>query len=338
MKLIDIFTFENLYNAHKNCRRSKSHKREVIAFETNLSLNISNIIKEIQNKTYKPGNYRMFLIYEPKERVIEALPYKDRVIIRCFCDNCIIPRIRRKLIYDNAACIKGKGTLFSINRLTGFLKKEYNIKKDNNIYFLKCDIKKYFPSINHNILLSLLKEAGFSSDELWLIRIFIDNYNDGVTGLPLGNQTSQWFALYYLDKVDRLIKEKLRVKHYIRYMDDMILISRDKEYLKYCLSQIEKMCNDELKLSLNNKTQIGRVSNGIDFLGFRHILTSKGKIVRKLRSSSKIRLKRHIKVLNKLLNKNIIDKEYMDIRKNAYYEHIKISNESKRLKESVKLK
>lgn len=153
--------------------------------------------------------------------------------------------------------------------------------------------------------------------------------------MPLGNQSSQWFALLYLNIVDRLIKEKLRVKGYIRYMDDMILIHRDKEFLRFCRKEIETICKDKLKLSLNEKTGIGKVSNGIDFLGYRHILNSNGKIIVKLRSSSKIRLKRHIKTLVKLRKNNIVDDEYVSVRKNSFYEHIKETNESKNLKENI---
>lgn len=336
MKLIDIFTFENLYEAHKKCRLSKSHKIEVINFEANLSLNIYNILSEINNKKYKPGEYKRFLIYEPKERLIEALPYKDRVIIRCFCDNSIIPRINKRLIYDNVACRKGMGTLFGIKRLEKFLKSAYRKKGDNDIYFLKCDIRRYFPSINHEILERKLKNIGFSKDEMWLIERFIKGYNTFRKGLPLGNQTSQWFALLYLDQIDRLIKEKLQIKYYVRYMDDMILIHPDKNYLRYVLKKIEKTLNNELDLSLNQKTQIGKVSNGIDFLGYRHILTSKGKIIRKLRASSKYRMKKHLKTLKKLKAKQIVDDDYVNIRKNAFNEHIKISNENYRFKQSVK--
>lgn len=336
MKLDEIFTFENLYNAHKKCRISKSHKREVVDFEVNLTTNIYKIIDEMKTKKYKVGKYRSFYIYEPKERLIEALPYKDRVIVRCFCDNSILPKIDKRLIYDNAACRKGKGTLFAIKRLESFLKKEYVRENNNNIYYLKCDIRKYFPSINHDILLNLLKRVNFSDDEMWLIEKYVrSKASNENSGLPLGNQTSQWFALFYLDIVDRYIKEKLKVKYYIRYMDDMILIHRDKNYLRYCLGEIRSICESKLNLSLNSKTQIGKVSNGIDFLGYRNILTSSGKVIRKLRQSSKIRMKRHLKTLDKLHNNNIVDKEYVDIRKHAYKEHIKVSNESKEFIEKL---
>lgn len=336
MDIKDIFTFENLYEAHKNCRKSKNHKREVIDFEINISVNINKIIESMINKTYDIGKYKNFYIYEPKERLIEALSYKDRVIVRCFCDNSIVPKIEKRLIYDNVACRKEKGTLFAIERLEYFLKKEYMKDNNNNVYYLKCDIRKYFPSINHDILLNLLKKVNFSKDEMWLIEKYVRSKpSSDNCGLPLGNQTSQWFALFYLDKVDRYIKEKLRVKHYIRYMDDMILVHRDKNYLRYCLNEIKNICEKELKLSLNQKTQIGKVKDGIDFLGYRNILNENGKVIRKLRASSKIRMKHHLRTLDKLYNKGIVDKTYVNMRKNAYKEHLKVSNESKYFKEKL---
>ena len=151
----------------------------------------------------------------------------------------------------------------------------------------------------------------------------------------IGNQSSQWFALLYLNVIDRYIKEDLRVKSYIRYMDDMILIHRDKSYLQYALSKIKQKCEDELKLYLNQKTQIGIVKNGIDFLGYRHILNENGSITRKLRVSSKQRLKKHLKTLHKLREKGIVDDEYVYIRKNAFYNHIKDTKESKKLKDAT---
>lgn len=334
--LEEIFSFENLYRAHKDCRRSKQHKGEVIRFEISLFLNLEKIRNEILHHKYKLSKYHTFFIYEPKKRVIEAPSYKDRIVIRCFCEQVLKPKIERRLIYDNAACRKNKGTHFSIKRLECFLKREYLKENNNHIYFLKCDIRKYFPSINHDILIHLLEDVDFTEDEMEFIKLLITTQptNQNI-GLPLGNQSSQWFALFYLNKVDRLIKEKLKIKGYIRYMDDMILISRDKEYLRYCLTQIEKICKEELSLSLNQKTQIGKVSRGIDFLGYRHILDERGRVIRKLRSSSKIRLKRHLKVLEKLKEKGIVDDHYVTLRKIAYSNHLKNTQESRKLKNQV---
>ena len=335
MKLEEIFTFENIYQAHKMCRRSKQHKGDVIRFEINISENIYKLQKEIFTKKYKIGKYKEFMIFEPKERLIQALPYRDRIVLRCFCDNVLIPKIEKKLINDNVACRKGKGTLYGMERLKKFLQKEYFKQKNNNVYYLKCDISKYFPSINHDILLNKLKKINFSNDEMWLINKIIYEQPDNLNrGLPLGNQSSQWFALYYLDTIDRLIKEKLKIKGYIRYMDDFILIHRDKKYLQYCLKEIENVCKKELDLELNKKTQIGVAYNGIDFLGFNHILTNSGKVIRKLRFSSMQRMKKHIKSIRKLKVKSIIDKDYINMRLNSFKAHLKHSNE-KRMNKTI---
>ena len=156
--------------------------------------------------------------------------------------------------------------------------------------------------------------------------------NGASRGLPLGNQTSQWFALLYLNKVDHYIKEQLGIKSYVRYMDDMILVHRDKAYLMECKRKIETLCKSVLDLELNEKTQIGMCKNGIDFLGYRHILTDTGKVILKLRQSSKQRMKKHLKTINKLFNKGIVDEEYVYQRKNSFYNHIKNTKESTKLK------
>jgi len=336
MRLEEIFTFENLYKAYKECRKSKQHKGEVIRFEINLSNNITDLMNDIISKKYKLGKYKEFYIYEPKKRKIEALPFKDRVVIKCFCNEVLRKKIEKKLIYDNAACRKEKGTSFSLKRLEKFLKDEYKKEKNNKVFFLKCDITKYFESIDHEILLELLKKIGFSDDEMWMIKKLVkEQPNNANIGLPLGNQSSQWFALIYLNVIDRFIKEKLRIKSYIRYMDDMILMHKEKSYLQYCLKEIEYKCKTELKLLLNQKTQIGIVKNGVDFLGYRYILNENGSITRKLRASSKQRLKRYLKTLKKLKDRNIVDDEYVYTRKNAFYNHIKDTKESKKLKENA---
>lgn len=328
MSLEEIFTFENIYAAHKWCRKSKQHKGEVVRFEIDLSKNITELIKELTSRKYKLGKYRKFKLFEPKERLIEALSYKDRVVLMCFVTNVLKPIISKHVIYDNAACQKNKGTDFGLNRLTMFLKREFINEQSNDFYYLKCDIHKYFPSINHEVLLNKLKRIGLTADELYMARLFMTNYETSV-GIPLGNLSSQWYALIYLDDLDRFIKEKLQIKGYIRYMDDFILIHKDKNYLRYCLKEIDSFCKERLKVELNAKTQIGKVKNGIDFLGFRLILTETGKVIKKLRGSSKRRIKRHLRNLKKLEDKGIVDREYVNIRKNCFYSRIENSDESR---------
>lgn len=324
--LKEAFIFDKLLSAYKKCRKSKQHKKEVINFEINLGYNLVNLSNLILSKKYKVGAYKEFKIYEPKERKIEALYFKDRIVLMAFCTYILEPKIEKCLIYDNVACRKGKGTFFGIQRLHKFLKDYYH-KFGESGYFLKCDIKKYFQSINHEILLKNLAKTSLDEEDLWFINIILESKNnDTKVGLPIGNQTSQWFALFYLNKVDRLIKEKLRIKYYVRYMDDMILVHNNKEYLKFCKQEIEKCVKEELDLSLNSKTQIGRLKNGIDFLGFKHILYEKGKIKTFLRGQAKLRLRKNVKTLSKLRNNNLVDKEYTDVRLNAFKGHLCHSN------------
>ena len=247
-----------------------------------------------------------------------------------FCTNIIQPKIEKKLIYDNVACRKGKGTFFGIKRLENFLRDYFKKNKTNQGYFLKCDVKKYFQSIDHNILAQYLRKSGLDNEDMWFIdKLLESRYSENGNGLPIGNQTSQWFGLFYLNVVDRLIKEKLRVKYYVRYMDDMILIHHDKEYLKLCRQEIEKCVSEKLNLKLNSKTQIGQLKNGIDFLGFRNILMKNGKILRLLRGQAKSKLKNKIKLLKKLKNNNLIDNDYINVRLNAFNAHLCHSNSLK---------
>ena len=331
--LKEAFEFDKMLKAYKQCRCSKQHKREVVSFEINLGYNLLELSKSLLNKNYKVGNYRQFYIYEPKKRNIEALSFKDRVVLMSLCNNVIEPKIEKKLIYDNVACRKGKGTLFGIKRLEKFLRDYYKVNKTNKGYFLKCDVRKYFQCINHEILLKNLEKTELDSEDLWIIKTIVNSRNSETgVGLPIGNQTSQWFALFYLNVVDRLIKEKLGIKYYVRYMDDMILIHKDKEYLKRCKERIEKCLNEELKLELNSKTQISQIKNGIDFLGFRHVLTESGKVLRLLRQQAKYRLKKKIKTLSIFRQKQLVDQEFIDVRLNAFNAHLCHSNSIKLLR------
>lgn len=151
MKYEDIFTFNNLVKAHKKVRRSKLHKKEVLEFELNKSHELHKLYEELKKKTYQVSPYRTFYIYEPKKRKVDATPYRDRVVQNCFVDNYIFPLLENRLIFDNAACRKNKGTDFARDRLKTFIKEAFN-KYGLNFYVLNFDIHHYFESINHVIL------------------------------------------------------------------------------------------------------------------------------------------------------------------------------------------
>ena len=311
-----------MLSAYKKCRKSKQHKKDVINFEINLGYNLVNLSNLLLTKQYKIGAYKEFKIYEPKERKIEALYFKDRIVLMAFCTYILQPKIEKCLIYDNVACRKDKGTLFGLKRLEKFLR-DYYKKYGEKGYFLKCDVTKYFQSINHEILIHNLSKTTLDDEDIYMVRTIISSKNQETgVGLPIGNQTSQWFGLFYLNGVDRLIKEKLRIKYYVRYMDDMILVHHDKEYLKYCQQVITDYVESKLNLSLNSKTQISQLKNGIDFLGFRTVLSKNGKIVRLLRGQAKIRMKHKLKLLGKLKKQNIVNEDFINNRLCAYKGHL----------------
>ncbi|MCL2671183.1 MAG: RNA-directed DNA polymerase [Clostridiales bacterium] len=291
--------FQRLYAAHRAARRGKRGNAAVIAFEMNLAENLCKLQAELSKRTYAPKEYSHFTIFEPKKREIFAPRYEDRVVQHCICDNILAPMLEARLIYDNAACRVGKGTHFALNRLSGFLRDFYR-KHGSNGYFLKCDIQKFFANIDHRVLKQKLHRVFGSSDLFALLCRIIDSYeNIPEVGLPLGNQTSQWFALFYLDGVDRLIKEKLQIRYYSRYMDDFVLLHHDKTHLRHCLAAIRAYCAGELKLELNEKTQILPVKNGVDYLGWHFYVCESGKIIRKLRNEKKRDIQRQMKRLTR---------------------------------------
>jgi len=299
--------FQNLYDAHKAARKGKRDKSEVIDFEMNLSQNLCDLQRQFIERSYKPKGYTKFYVYEPKKRLIFAPDYSDRVVQHCLCDNILRPVLEPRLIYDNSACRIGKGTHFSIYRLSEFMGRFYRENKCGG-YFLKCDIRKYFYSIDHSVLKSKLGKVFTEPDVFNLLCAILDSYevSDNV-GLPLGNQASQWFALFYLDSMDRLIKERMQIKYYTRYMDDFILIHQDKDYLRYCKDKISEHCERELKLELNEKTQIFPIKNGVNYLGWHFYLTETGKVIRKLKTAGKKRIKGKLKLLQYKYSKRIFD-------------------------------
>ena len=207
-----IYAFENLYNAYMVARRGKRYDAEVISFEMELYANLTQLSDNLRQGMYRMSRYKLFTLHDPKERKIFAPAYHDRVVQHSLCDNVIMPVMEPRLIYDNAASRKGKGTHFALQRLNVFLRNHYR-RHGVEGGSLKCDVTKYFDSIDHDIMLGILEETRqFDKRTMWLMEHIIRSYETAPgKGFPLGNQTSQWFALMYLDRMDRLVKEKLGV-------------------------------------------------------------------------------------------------------------------------------
>lgn len=316
-----IYSFENLYKAHTVARRNKRSTREVIDFELNLSENLTEMSESLKNGTYKISGYYSFMVHDPKDRIIHALHYKDRVVQHCICDEVIAPTLDKRLIYDNAACRVNKGTHFAIKRLNGFLTNFYK-NHGTDGYILKCDIRKFFDNIDHEILKEKLKKVFTEEKVFSLLCQIIDSFEKSPgKGLPLGNQTSQWFAIFYLDEFDRLIKEKLQIKYYTRYMDDCVLIHKDKEYLKKCLALMENCINSH-QLSFNEKTKIFPIKNGVDYLGRHFYLTETGKVIRKVKQQTKYKYKRKLKYFQYAYSVNKISLDEINQTLSSYRAHL----------------
>lgn len=297
MKLLtynEIFTFDNLLKAHYSSRKNKRHKKEVIVYEENLLINIENLRRRLINRTYKINSYNRFKIFEPKERNVASLSYENRIVQHCFCDNYLTPLLDCRLINDNAACRKNRGTDFARDRVKAFLHVFFN-KYNLNGYVLRFDIHHYFDEIDHFVLKDKIKPLIKDKIIMEFSEMIIDSFNkDSGKGLPLGNQTSQAYALYYLDCVDRLIKEKYRIKYYSRYMDDGVIIHDDLNVLKQLLKDIESLLTD-LKLTLNNKTVIVPIKNKFSYLGISYHLKENGKVIQTVTHKKKRRIIRYLK-------------------------------------------
>lgn len=290
--------FESLYRAHYKAKKGKAQKVDVLHFESNLAHNLMILQDELKNGIYEMKGYRYFRVYEPKMRNIFEVKHVDKIVMHAVCDEVLLPRLSPHFIYDNAACQKGKGTHFALKRFSEKLVR-YHKYYGREFYVLKCDISAYFASIDHSILRKLLRKLIKDEKVITLLSHFIDSYweegTEGI-GLPLGNQTSQWFALYYLSGFDHYVKEKLGVKGYIRYMDDFLLIHKDKSYLFEILDEINRYLNKELGLKLNPKTSVVKATTPIEFLGWRFFICEKGEILRKLKAQSKMRYRRKMRI------------------------------------------
>lgn len=261
-----ICSFENLYSAYLKARRRKRYKAAVLNFTYRLEENLMKIKEELESQSYKHGAYVAFQVVDQKKRTVKASPFKDRVVHHALC-NVIEPILDKAFIYDSYACRKGKGTHFGADRITKILRKYRNRK----MYALKCDVRKYFESIDHEILLEMVGRKIGDEKVMWLIREIIESdCSEPGKGIPIGNLTSQLFANVYLDRLDSFVKHKLRIRHYFRYVDDFVILHESKLELRRIKQQIEEFLSERLKLELHKKKQnIFPVSNGVDFLGYR---------------------------------------------------------------------
>lgn len=272
---------DNLRLAFWKARKGKNHSRQVLQYRSDLEKNLNALREEILGGTVEVGQYTFFKIFDPKERNICAAAFREQVLHHALMNVCH-PYFERVQIFDSYASRKGKGTYAALDRAKEFTRR-YR-------YFLKIDVRKFFESIHHNVLKTQL--GRLFKDEAVLKTLFgiIDSYQAKPDrGVPIGNLTSQYFANHYLSALDHFIKEQLRIKAYVRYMDDMVLWHDDKDVLKRARGAIQTYLQQEMKLELKPPL-LNSCARGVPFLGYvvlpfniRLSLRSRRRFVKKLR-------------------------------------------------------
>lgn len=353
-----LLDFEKIEDVYKTIKSNSKHKEKIIAFHLFKRINFQDIYDMLENRRYVHRRYNVFLISEPKYRMIMSECMCDKIVNHLVSKYILFPIIEPRLIDMNVATRPNKGTKMAIY----YMKKYINKLKINNdkVYALKCDIHKFFYSIDHQVLLEKLYKIIEDKDVYNLVKNIINSTNEEYIsslmdaeinkqkkyvqnlkissyekeckfkelnripkyqkgkGLPIGNMTSQIMAIFYLNDLDHFIKEVLGVKYYIRYMDDLILIHPDKKYLKHCFGELEKKIVD-FKLHFNKKTQIYDIDDGVPFLGYKFKLNGK-KLHVLLSSKTKKRIMVKVRKVRKKSNKSE-ELEKIKINYNGYLIH-----------------
>ena len=277
----NIISLENLLLAWKEFLKGKRKKKDVQEFQMHLMDNILSLHNDLKNKSYTHGGYHAFNISDPKPRNIHKASVRDRLLHHAIY-RVLYPYFDSKFVHDSYSCRKWKGTHRAIDRFRYFGRK---VSKNNTkqCWILKCDVRKFFASIDQEILLSILKSYKLDIDTIWLLNQVISSFNTQTSnsliydmsyikrGLPLGNLTSQLLVNVYMNKFDQYLKHTLKIKYYIRYADDFVIFSQDKSELIDIVRYIELYLKNNLNLELHpNKVFVKTLFSGVDFLGWTH--------------------------------------------------------------------
>lgn len=279
-----LISFQNLLSAYYTARKGKRLRSYAGRFELRLEEELLALQDALHRRTYRPGAYTSFYVYDPKKRLVSAAPFRDRVVHHALY-NVLGPIYEPRFIYDSYACRPGKGTHRAVRRCWAFMQR--------HAYGLKADIRQYFPSIDHAVLQTMLRKKIADPAVLWLIDVILDSGRSIHTrdyvmqwfpgddllaacrprGLPIGNLTSQFFANVYLHELDMFITTQLRWRHYLRYCDDFVLFGNDKGKLREVKAAIADFLGN-LRLRLHpKKSLLFPVKTGLEFLGYRLLPT-----------------------------------------------------------------
>jgi len=315
-KIIDYSNLEASYkNTKKGCRK---YRKDTILFDMCRERNLVQLWRELKHKRYKMGSYIRFKVYEPKERMVSAPRIKDKIVQ--FAAHNILQEVYMPVFINTSyACLEGRGTHKAVENV------QHNMRlckwKYGDGWVLKMDVRKFFYSINRDILKKLLRKKIKDNDMLWLLDKIIDSSPEGEKGIPLGNVTSQDFANIYLNEVDQFAKRYLGIKWYTRYMDDIIIVARTKEEAQEYLEKIKWFLNEKLDLETNKKTKIFPIAQGVNAYGYKIWTTHK-----LLRNQSKRAMKRRIKAMDRKLKDKSIDEKAVLQAVNSWLGHARHSN------------
>lgn len=319
MTLEELTTFEKLNNAFYQSARISHWKESTQRYKANLFVNNLKLQEDLRSGNYRISQTTNFQLTERgKLRHIEAPAIRDRIIQKVLCQNILVPYLTKPLIYDNYASLKNRGTSFARKRIEVLLQK-YIRKHGSDGYILQIDIKKYFESIDHDILKDMLHKQIHEPQEIMnLIDYVVDTSSHSNKGLNLGSEAPQIFAIYFLSSIDSYIKTVKGIKYYGRYMDDMFIISDSKDNLKILLEEIKTELG-KLKLQINEKkTHITKLSHGFTFMQIKYSLEG-NKIIKRPTHSKIVRERRRLKKYKKrfengLMSENDIHNCYMSWR------------------------
>lgn len=299
-----ISATENLFAAWRMFSRGKHGKKDVAAYERYLEENVFTLQEELTTGRYRHGAYQAFVVRDPKERSIHKAGVRDRLLHQAVC-RIIEPLFERSFIFDSFSCRLGKGTHAASRRLRRFLRSASQ-NNTRTVWVLKCDVRRFFDSVDHEILFALLRKKIRCRQTLRLLRHIIGSFAKSPgKGLPLGSLTSQLFANIYLHELDRFVKHSLRRTWYLRYCDDFVVLDRSRQHLLAVVPQIQSFLKTRLRLDIHpRKINVRSWNQGIDFVGYVH-----------LPRCTVLRTKTERRMLRKLNGKNL--SSYLGLCKHA---------------------
>lgn len=316
-----IYDTKNLEESYKRTQSgNRKYRKEAIYFAMSKERKLRCLQKELEDRTYRPGSYIEFYVFEPKKRLVHAPHIRDKIVQ--FSIHTVLQGIYRSVfIKDSYACLEEKGTHEAVHRIQHYMRLAQ--WKYEEPYIVKIDVRKFFYSINRDILKTIYRKKIPESEQdfLRILDMIVDSSPEGERGLPLGNVTSQDFANIYLNEVDQFCKRYLGLKWYVRYMDDICIIVKDRETARNVLAKIRTYVKDHLDLELNEKTHIYPLAQGINTIGFRIHTTHL-----EVRNSSKAAMKRRIKKIDEKVQSGRLTKKQAQQSVNAWLGHARHSN------------